>query len=347
MNKSAVVKGYKVFHEDFTCYGGFRYEVGKTYTMDGDPVCCERGFHFCVNVIDCFSDYSFDPKNRVAEVEAFGAISRKYNKCCTNGIKIVRELSWNEVLNLVNIGKNCTGIGNSENNNSGDWNSGCNNSGNNNSGYRNSGDRNSGNWNAGYMNSGDCNNGRRNSGDFNSGDYNSGDRNSGNYNCGDCNSGNGNVGDFNSGNFNEGKYNKGHSNRGEHNKGNGNIGDWNICNYSTGCFNTKQSTIKMFDKDSDMTWDEWQHCKAKHLLDSIPKNIEWVTLEDMTDEEKQEHPDYKTTNGYLKVFDETDSVTLWWNNLPDKDKSVIKALPNFDFEIFCKCIGIDKEKAVH
>ena len=45
MKKDTTVKGYKVFDKDFTCHGGFQYEVGKTYTMDGDPVCCGRQCH--------------------------------------------------------------------------------------------------------------------------------------------------------------------------------------------------------------------------------------------------------------------------------------------------------------
>lgn len=40
------MKGYKVFNKDWTCRE-FQYEVGKTYEMKEDPVCCKRGFHFC------------------------------------------------------------------------------------------------------------------------------------------------------------------------------------------------------------------------------------------------------------------------------------------------------------
>lgn len=50
----------------------------------------------------------------------------------------------------------------------------------------------------------------------------------------------------------------------------------------------------------------------------------------MTDEEKEQHPEYKTTRGYLKVLDESECGQLWWNNLETKDKDIIKAIPNFD-----------------
>ena len=116
------MKGYKVFKSDWTCRG-FQYEVGKTYEMKEAPACCERGFHFCRKLIDCFNYYDFDSENKVAEVEALGKIEKGGNKSCTDKIKIVRELTWYEVLDLVNVGKDNTGNRNSGNWNSGDWNS--------------------------------------------------------------------------------------------------------------------------------------------------------------------------------------------------------------------------------
>ena len=185
------MKGYKVFKSDWTCRG-FQYEVGKTYEMKEAPACCERGFHFCRKLIDCFNYYDFDSENKVAEVEALGKIEKGGNKSCTDKIKIVRELTWYEVLDLVNVGKDNTG-----NRNSGNWNSG----------NRNSGNRNSGNWNNGDWNSGNWNSGNWNNGDWNSGDWNSGDWNSGNRNSGNRNSGNWNSGDWNSTNFSTGCFN--------------------------------------------------------------------------------------------------------------------------------------------
>ena len=120
------MKGYKVFKSDWTCRG-FQYEVGKTYEMKEAPACCKRGFHFCRKLIDCFKCYRFDSKNKVAEIEAMGAIDKRDSKFCTNKIKIIRELTWYEVLDLVNTGDENTGnknTGNSNtgNSNTGDWN---------------------------------------------------------------------------------------------------------------------------------------------------------------------------------------------------------------------------------
>ena len=312
-----VVRGYKAFCSDWTCRG-FQYEVGKEYTMPEKPVCCERGFHFCLKANDCFDYYRFGTDCKFAEVEAFGTVvyHEDDSKACTNGIRIVREIPWSEVLELVNTGKACAGRGNS-----GNWNSG----------NRNSGDWNSGNWNSGNRNSGDWNSGNRNSGDWNSGNRNSGDRNSGDWNSGNRNSGDWNSGDWNSGNWNSGDWNS---------------GDWNHTNFSSGIFNTEEQKIRMFNKESDWTYRDWINSRARYILMNVPQVVvEWIWSDDMTDEEKSKYPDYETTGGYLKVTDKRRCATDWWNGLSKNDKDEIKSLPNFDFSVFCECVGIDKERA--
>ena len=113
-----MTKGYKVFNPDWTCRG-FQYEVGKTYEEDVVPDVCKVGFHFCPKLADCFGYYDFNPNNKVAEIEAIGDIDEGDNKCCTNKITIVKEIAWQEVLDLVNFGKACTGLCNTGNRNTG------------------------------------------------------------------------------------------------------------------------------------------------------------------------------------------------------------------------------------
>ena len=115
------IKGYKVFGPGWICDPAgtpFQYAVGETYEMEEVPIVCERGFHFCERAVDCFNYYGFDPKNKVAEIEALGDIDSDGSKSCTNKIQIIREIPWQEILDLVNAGNGCTGMGNS-----GDWNS--------------------------------------------------------------------------------------------------------------------------------------------------------------------------------------------------------------------------------
>ena len=286
------MKGYKVFNSDWTCKG-FKFEVGKTFGEDVNPKCCDRGFHFCTKASDCFNYYSFDSNNRVAEVEALGEIAAGSNdtKCCTNKIHIVRELTWHEVLDLVNLGKDCTGL---------------------------------------------CN-----SGDWNSGDWNSGNRNSGNHNSGDCNIGNHNSGNRNGGNRNSGDWNSGNRNSGNRNGGDWNSGDWNKASNVVGCFNTQNQKLMFFDEPTDMTFEQWWSSDACRLLGRIDfAPVEWVWSTDMTDEEKSEYPEYKTTGGYLKTCDNTFACKEWWKTLTKSQKEIIKAIPNFHADKFFEITGI-------
>ena len=289
------VKGYKVFNPGWTCRG-FQYEVGKIFEEDVKPRCCDRGFHFCEKAADCFSYYSFNSENKVAEVVALGEVDTDGKKSCTNKIQIVREIPWQELLTIVNTGKDCTGF---------------------------------------------CNTGNRNTGNRNTGDCNTGNRNTGNRNTGDCNTGDWNTGDCNTGNRNTGNRNTGDWNTGDWNTGDCNTGDWNKSSFNTGCFNTEEQKITLFNKPSDITYNDWLRSDARYLLNQIPKDVvEWVYEEDMTDEEKAANPTYETTGGYLKVLNESECGQLWWGSLSDFQKNYIKSIPNFDAEIFEQCTGI-------
>ena len=184
------IKGYKVFNPDWNCRG-FQYEVGKVFEEDVTPSVCDRGFHFCERASDCFQYYQFNPKNKVAEVIAMGDVDTDGTKSCTNKIRIVREIPWDELLRIVNEGKDCTGLCNTGNRNTG----------NRNTGNRNTGDRNTGNWNTGDRNTGNWNTGNRNTGN-----WNTGNRNTGNWNTGNWNTGNWNTGDWNKSSFNNGCF---------------------------------------------------------------------------------------------------------------------------------------------
>ena len=285
-----VVHGFKVFRPDWTCSPNGntkQYTCPGKFEEEGELDVCGHGMHFCENAADCFNYYDFDSNNKVAEVIAYGTVLKEGDKSCTDKLEIVREIPWDEVLRIVNTGKNCTG----------------------------------------RCNTGDCNTGNRNTGDCNTGNRNTGNRNTGNRNTG-----NRNTGDWNTGN----------RNTGDCNTGNRNTGDWNKSSFNTGCFMTEEQKIMFFNKPSDWTYNDWLRSDARYLLNRIPKNVvEWIYSEDMTDEEKAEHPTHETTGGYLKVLDESDCGQLWWGSLSDRQKNIIKALPNFDPEIFEQCTGIN------
>lgn len=304
--------GYKAFNKDLTCKG-FQYKIGQTYSMNESPILCERGFHFCKSIAETYMYYGMSENTRICKIEALGEVvaDNDVNKLCTNKIKILEEIT-----------EDWTRKGNSNSTNSG---------------YRSSGNRNSGNCNSGNYNSGNYNSGSWNSGTSNSGDYNSGASNSGNRNSGHCNSGYKNSGDYNSGNWNLGKYNSGHWNLGNYNSG-----DWNSGHRSCGLFNTeKQPKIKMFDKESDWTFRDWARSDAIIIMSTCPCTYsDFIRESEMTEEEKENHPEYKTTGGYIKTFVVTkEDKEKWWNDLSIEDKNAIRALPNFDFDKFRHCVG--------
>ena len=181
------MKGYKVFDENWKCKGTdyeYQYSLGGRFKHEGEIKLCGSGFHFCEKLIDCFNYKKFNPKNKVAEIIAHGKVIRGDDKSVTDDIEIIKEISWEECLKMVNLGSGNSGLGNSGNRNSGYYNSGDSNSGDSNSGSRNSGNRNSGYSNSGHFNSGYSNSGRYNSGNYNSGHYNSGSYNSTNFSSG-------------------------------------------------------------------------------------------------------------------------------------------------------------------
>ena len=125
-----MVKGYKGFNQDLTCRG-FQYEIGKTYEYNGEIELCSSGFHFCRKLQDVHQFYDLKT-SRICEIEADGKIDNDSIKSVCARIRIIRELSREEIDAAVNTGKDNTGLFNSGNCNSGNCNSGyfcaCNNS---------------------------------------------------------------------------------------------------------------------------------------------------------------------------------------------------------------------------
>jgi hypothetical protein len=318
--------GYKVFNSDWTCRG-FQYEVGKEYFYDGNIEMCGAGFHFCQKIADCFNYYSFNKNNKVAKVEVVegGVCETKEDKSVTNHIRIIKEVSWIEMLSLANEGVD-------------------------NNGYMNNGDKNNGNMNNGYMNNGDMNNGYMNNGDMNNGYMNNGDKNNGNMNNGNMNNGNMNNGyknngymnngNMNNGDMNNGDKNNGNMNNGNMNNGDKNNGDMNMINNSFGIFGTKEIMFKSFDKKTDLTLIEWRNSKAYNLIYQNFETTVWICSDNMTEEEKVNNAQHITNGGYLRSLTFKESCDNMWKCLTDEEKEIIKQIPNFDTNKFEKITGI-------
>ena len=153
---------------------------------------------------------------------------------------------------------------------------------------------------------------------------NSGCNNSGNRNSGFANSGFANSGNLNSGNANSGDLNS---------------GDWNKCNGSNGVFCTEEPTIRIFDKETDMTLNEFRKSKYGNALRSVKlKLTEWV---EYTEEEKKEDDKKRLIGGYLKEYSYKEACANWWNELTEENREIIKSIPNFDADKFYEITGIN------
>ena len=321
MGNKIFIKG---FDSDLKCRG-YQFEIGKDYKIDlpdgyeltTNDLCSNKVFHFCDSLSKVHEFYCCnDENNRYCIIEVLGQLCDDGNKCGSDHIKIVRELTGEELA----IAKGLTG-GNTGLFNSGDRNSGYRNSGYLNSGYRNSGDRNSG-----YLNSGD-----RNSGDRNSGDRNSGYRNSGYLNSGDRNSGYLNSGDLNSGDLNSGDRNSG-----DRNSGDLNSGIFNKTNGSNGVFCNVEPKICIFNIPTDWTLSEFINSKYYDAIISSDFPLtEWKF---------DDNPAENGVDGKLIVNTYEDACRRWWDGMSQYNKEIIKAIPNFNIDVFCDITGIDKNK---
>lgn len=93
-------------------------------------------------------------------------------------------------------------------------------------------------------------------------------------------------------------FNSGTENTGLFNSGNRNSGDLNSGYRNSGVFCTRKQrdTIPFFNKDSDMTWDDWYEHPAYHISHSL-SITEWVEWDDMTEDQKKQHPEAHTCGG--------------------------------------------------
>lgn len=92
------MKGYKALNQDMKAiYGnGMQFELGKKYTVSGEVIPSENGFHFCekIEYLNICYDIS---DSRIFEIEAYGDIRSDNKKYVAEGIQLVRELSKEEI----------------------------------------------------------------------------------------------------------------------------------------------------------------------------------------------------------------------------------------------------------
>lgn len=120
----------KGMDKDMKCRG-FQFEIGKEYKIehDGKPLelCSHTVFHYCDSLQQVHEHYSCNEKelNRFFEIEVLGEEVIDGKKCGSDHIKIVREITGNELATMKGMVNGNTGLFNT-----GNWNTGYKNTGN-------------------------------------------------------------------------------------------------------------------------------------------------------------------------------------------------------------------------
>ena len=97
LTKIRFANGYKAFNKNMTCKNDFKYEVGKTYSMNSNNIkLCESGFHFCRISVDVLDYYT----SKFAIIEANGKIIDDYGKSVCSQITIEKLITLDELYNL-------------------------------------------------------------------------------------------------------------------------------------------------------------------------------------------------------------------------------------------------------
>jgi len=162
--------------------------------------------------------------------------------------------------------------------------------------------------------------------------------NSGKRNLGNRNSGNKNTGSVNSGNRNTGKGNFGSGNSGYGNSGHRNSGNWNLGDKNTGHFNSEiQKVINVFNKPCLIS--VWDGAKKPDFIYKI-RFTKWIYFKEMTNQEKKKHPEIRVKGGYLKNLSIEEAWKDAFETATERDIDLLKALPNFDKEVFYKITKI-------
>ena len=204
-----------------------------------------------------------------------------------------------------------------------------------------------GNWSTGGRSTGgrstgNGSTGNGSTGNGSTGDWSTGDWSTGGRSTGNGSTGNGSTGDWSTGILSTGDLSTGNKSTGNGSTGNGSTGHWStghwsISDWSTGHFDTKPRKLRAFNKKVDP--DVWNSAfKPSCLFFDLTK---WIDDKEMTDAEKSENPNYITTGGYLKVFDYKEAFTKSVKNATKEERDQIRALPNFDDDVFLEVSGCD------
>ena len=137
-------------------------------------------------------------------------------------------------------------------------------------------------------------------------------------------------------------------NSGNYNTGYGNSGNWNSGNWNSGYLNTSaQKYSFIFNKQVEKS--VLAHIEFPAFMHFTL--TEWIPDSKMSQQEKNQHPEYVTTGGYLKEYTYKEAFRKSFEvarRKPDwpKQRRMLLNLPNFDAKIFEEISGIKEEELI-
>ena len=91
-----MIVAYKGFTADWKCRD-FQFEVGKSYTHDGEVALCSSGFHACEYPLDCFNYY--EPTGKFALV----GLSEVDQKIENESKRVARSITIKAALSIFDL----------------------------------------------------------------------------------------------------------------------------------------------------------------------------------------------------------------------------------------------------
>jgi len=104
-------------------------------------------------------------------------------------------------------------------------------------------------------------------------------------------------------------------------------------------FCTVPHKIYIFNRPSGLTLEGWRTSEGYRIL-SRARTTRWIPRPLMSLQERITYPEYKQFGGYLKSQSLKEACAELWAQLSESEKNAVRAIPNFNEEIFYKITGI-------
>ena len=128
------------------------------------------------------------------------------------------------------------------------------------------------------------------------------------------------------------------TNTGDRNTGDRNTGHYNTGDYNTGYFNTTTPTTMSVFNGKIVDREKGYASLPGWLRSARPSH--WVSASDMSEDEKEENPDWDTVGGFPRNRSMKEAYAKAWAN-SDQDVEAVENILGFDRKIWIEITGLD------